>query len=91
MRFGAKEASNRLLTAEQIVDADSTPHNVLHGILTIRAALRENVLPPTTHKKLSSSMLPRVSAIFGLDPSPVTGWYSVPKKLRELNADRIAN
>jgi hypothetical protein len=37
-------------------------------------------------KAADGTTLPRVSAVFGFDPSPVTGWYSVPVQLRELNA-----
>lgn len=33
--------------------------------------------------------LPRVSAVYGFDPSPVTGWYSVPQQLREKNAQGL--
>jgi len=31
-------------------------------------------------------LMPRVSHVYGFDPSPVTGWYSVPRELREINA-----
>jgi hypothetical protein len=30
--------------------------------------------------------MPRVSNVYGFDPSPVTGWYSVKSELRDLNA-----
>jgi hypothetical protein len=32
------------------------------------------------------SILPRVSNVYAFDPSPVTGWYSVERDLRTLNA-----
>ena len=41
---------------------------------------------PDDIKAPDGAMLPRVSAVYGFDPSPVTGWYSVPKNLREQNA-----
>jgi hypothetical protein len=37
-------------------------------------------------KTPDGKLMPRVSAVYGFDPSPVTGWYSVPRELRELNA-----
>jgi hypothetical protein len=37
-------------------------------------------------KSADGSSMPRVSAVFGFDPSPVTGWYSVPQDLRQENA-----
>lgn len=30
-------------------------------------------------------LLPRVSNVYAFDPSPVTGWYSVPSELRSVN------
>lgn len=41
---------------------------------------------PDDIKAPDGALLPRVSAVYGFDPSPVTGWYSVPKKLRDVNA-----
>jgi hypothetical protein len=41
---------------------------------------------PDDIKAPDGATLPRVSAVYGFDPSPVTGWYSVPKNLREQNA-----
>jgi pimeloyl-ACP methyl ester carboxylesterase len=37
-------------------------------------------------KSADGTLMPRVSAVFGFDPSPVTGWYSVPQDLRQENA-----
>lgn len=33
--------------------------------------------------------VPRVSNVYAFDPSPVTGWYSVDRRLRERNADAL--
>ena len=33
--------------------------------------------------------IPRVSRVYAFDPSPVTGWFSVPKELREHNAEGL--
>ena len=41
---------------------------------------------PADIKGPDGAMLPRVSAVYGFDPSPVTGWYSVARELRETNA-----
>jgi Lipase (class 3) len=41
---------------------------------------------PDDIKGPNGERLPRVSAVYGFDPSPVTGWYSVSKELREMNA-----
>jgi hypothetical protein len=37
-------------------------------------------------KGTDGKLMPRVSKVYGFDPSPVTGWYSVPRALRLLNA-----
>jgi Lipase (class 3) len=37
-------------------------------------------------KTADGKLMPRVSAVYAFDPSPVTGWYSVPRELREVNA-----
>lgn len=34
----------------------------------------------------NGTLLPRVSDVYGFDPSPVTGWYSVSRQLRTANA-----
>ena len=34
-------------------------------------------------------LMPRVSKVYGFDPSPVTGWYSVPRALRVMNASGL--
>ena len=41
---------------------------------------------PDDIKGPSGEPLPRVSAVYGFDPSPVTGWSTVSRQLRELNA-----
>jgi hypothetical protein len=33
--------------------------------------------------------MPRVSAVYGFDPSPVTGWFSVPSERRHANAQGL--
>jgi hypothetical protein len=37
-------------------------------------------------KSADGKSMPRVANVYGFDPSPVTGWYSVKGELRELNA-----
>jgi hypothetical protein len=37
-----------------------------------------------------SAVVPRVSKVFAFDPSPVTGYYSVPKNLRDRNTQNLA-
>jgi hypothetical protein len=37
-------------------------------------------------KMPDGKLMTRVSKVYGFDPSPVTGWYSVPVELRQLNA-----
>lgn len=44
-------------------------------------------LPPTT--LTDGTLLPRVSEVYGFDPSPVTGWYSVDTKLRMTNSNGL--
>ena len=34
--------------------------------------------------------LPRITKVYAFDPSPVTGWYSVPRAVRERNARGLA-
>ena len=41
-------------------------------------------LPQTSSP--DGKLLPRVSNVYGFDPSPVTGWYSVGRQLRTANA-----
>jgi Lipase (class 3) len=40
-------------------------------------------------KSADGKLMPRVSKVYGFDPSPVTGWYSVPRALRVKNADGL--
>ena len=40
-------------------------------------------LPPASDGGVA---VPRVEHVYAFDPSPVTGWYSVPRELREANA-----
>jgi hypothetical protein len=40
---------------------------------------------PNIHST-DGTLLPRVSNVYGFDPSPVTGWYSVRSDLRTMNA-----
>ena len=44
-------------------------------------------LPPVT--TAGGTVLPRVSNVYGFDPSPVTGWYSVSRTLRTANAEGL--
>jgi Lipase (class 3) len=37
-------------------------------------------------KSSDGQLLPRVSNVYAFDPSPVTGWYSVERELRTMNA-----
>jgi hypothetical protein len=37
-------------------------------------------------KDADGKLMTRVSNVYGFDPSPVTGWYSVPRELRQINA-----
>ena len=37
-------------------------------------------------KSSDDIILPRVSNVYGFDPSPVTGWFSVDSELRNMNA-----
>jgi Lipase (class 3) len=40
-------------------------------------------------KTSDDKLMPRVSAVYGFDPSPVTGWFSVPSELRHANAQGL--
>lgn len=40
-------------------------------------------------KTSDGNLMPRVSKVYGFDPSPVTGWYSVPRELRHMNAEGL--
>ena len=40
-------------------------------------------------KTSDGKLMPRVSAVYGFDPSPVTGWFSVPSELRHANAQGL--
>ena len=40
-------------------------------------------------KTSDGKLMPRVSAVYGFDPSPVTGWFSVPSELRQANAQGL--
>ena len=44
-------------------------------------------LPPITLS--NGTLLPRVSEVYGFDPSPVTGWYSVDTELRTVNSQGL--
>jgi hypothetical protein len=37
-------------------------------------------------KGADGKLMPRVSNVYGFDPSPVTGWFSVSRELRNMNA-----
>ena len=37
-------------------------------------------------KDADGKLMPRISNVYGFDPSPVTGWYSVEQELRDMNA-----
>jgi hypothetical protein len=37
----------------------------------------------------NGTLIPRVSNVYAFDPSPVTGWYSVERDLRTLNAKEL--
>ena len=58
----------------------STGHSFGGGLAQHRAYS----LPPTT--LTNGTVLPRVSEVYGFDPSPVTGWYSVVTELRTTNS-----
>jgi hypothetical protein len=58
----------------------STGHSLGGGLAQHLAYSFPNV------KGADGRLMSRVSSVYGFDPSPVTGWFSVPQELRDMNA-----